>query len=102
MIVVGAFVVRAAGATSFHCSGLVDTVLPGSKSRANAQEGSLGTWEVPLLSTPMYPARDKPVDQVPGPWMGHSGIHGSEAPELRGSGTVTPRQRSVREGCGKS
>ena len=51
----GAFVVIKAGATTYHCMGLVDTVLPGSKSGANAQWGSLGTWEIPKLSTLEWP-----------------------------------------------
>ena len=48
--VAGAFAVGAAGATSTHCIGLVGTILPGSESRANAHQGSLGTWEIPLIS----------------------------------------------------
>jgi hypothetical protein len=45
-------VVRAAGATSTHWSGLVDAILPGSERRAHARQGSLGTWEIPLVSAP--------------------------------------------------
>ena len=44
--------VIAAGATSTHCMGLVGTILPGSESRAHAHQGSLGTWEIPLISAP--------------------------------------------------
>src|SRR5688572_33152031 len=38
----GAFVVIGPGAMSIHCIGLVESILPGSKSRANAHRGSLG------------------------------------------------------------
>jgi hypothetical protein len=38
------------GATLTHCTGLVGSILPGSESRANAHGGSLGTWEIPLIS----------------------------------------------------
>jgi hypothetical protein len=75
-------VVTAAGATSIHCTGLVEAILPGSESRANAHQGSLGTWEIPLLS-----ARNRRqgqsgltsprlVDVAPG-------IHESETPERK-------------------
>ena len=42
----------ASGATSIHFTGLVDSILPGSESRANAHRGSLGIWEIPLISAP--------------------------------------------------
>ena len=38
--------------TSTHCTGLVGAILPGSESRANAHQGSLGTWEIPSISAP--------------------------------------------------
>ena len=38
------------GATLTHRIGLVGSILPGSESRANAQWGSLGTWEIPSIS----------------------------------------------------
>ena len=40
------------GATSTHRIGLVGTILPGSESRAHVHGGSLGTWEIPLISAP--------------------------------------------------
>jgi len=49
----GAFVVVGTGATSTHCTGLVESILPGSESRANAHRGSLGTWEIPSISAPI-------------------------------------------------
>jgi hypothetical protein len=49
----GAFVVIGPGAMSTHCIGLVESILPGSKSRANAHRGSLGTWEIPSISAPI-------------------------------------------------
>ena len=65
----GAFVVIGPGAMSTHCIGLVESILPGSKSRANAHWGSLGTWEIPSISAPIA-GRDNPADQVPGSWRG--------------------------------
>ena len=41
------------GATLTPCTGLVGSILPGSESRANAHWGSLGTWEIPLISAPI-------------------------------------------------
>lgn len=61
--------VIAAGAISDHCSGLVELILPGSESRANAHQGSLGTWEIPSISAPSR-RQGHPADQVPGSWMG--------------------------------
>ena len=55
------------GATSAHLIGLVGSILPGSKSRANAHGGSLGTWELPSISAPIA-GWDPPADQVPGSW----------------------------------
>jgi len=49
----GAFVVIGPGAMSIHCMGLGESILPGSKSKANAHWGSLGTWEIPLISAPI-------------------------------------------------
>jgi hypothetical protein len=46
-------VVIGSGATSPHLIGLVGSILPGSKSRANAHGGSLGTWELPSISAPI-------------------------------------------------
>ena len=68
------------GATSTHCTGLVGTILPGSESRANAHQGSLGTWESPLISAPNR--RQGPSGR-PSPRLmdGASGIHESERPE---------------------
>ena len=57
------------GAISIHFKGLVDAILPGSESRANAHWGSLGTWEIPSISAPIA-GRDNPADQVPGSWRG--------------------------------
>ena len=88
------------GAISTHCIGLVGSILPGSESRANAHWGSLGTWEIPLISAPIA-GRDNPADQVPGSWRGPLALHESETPERR-SGTVTRRQLSVWDGRGKS
>ena len=55
-VVAGAFAVEQAGATSTHLIGLVGLILPGSESRAYAHGGSLGTWEIPLISAPQSPA----------------------------------------------
>jgi hypothetical protein len=49
----GAFVVIGPGAMSTHYIGLVESILPGSKSRAYAHRGSLGTWEIPSISAPI-------------------------------------------------
>ena len=70
------------GATSTHCIGLVGTILPGSESRANAHQGSLGTWEIPLISVPNR--RQGPSGR-PSPRLmdGASGIHESERPERK-------------------
>jgi hypothetical protein len=78
MNVVGAFVVRPAGAVPYHCVGWVAAVPLGSKSRANAHGGSLGTWEIPSFSTPELPGGTKPAEQVPGSCMGRTGMHESE------------------------
>ena len=43
--------------------------------------GKLGD---PVFSTLKFAGMGKPADQVPGLWMGPSGIHGSETPEWRG------------------
>ena len=90
----------ASGATSTHCIGLMGAILPGSKSRANAHQGSLGTWEIPLISAPN---RRQGPSGLTSPRLvdGAPGIHESETPERR-SGTVTRRKRSVRDGRGKS
>jgi hypothetical protein len=55
------------GAISVHSIGLVESILPGSESRANAYWGSLGTWELPSISAPIA-GWDPPADQVPGSW----------------------------------
>ena len=55
------------GAISVHSIGLVESILPGSESRANAYWGSLGTWELPSISAPIA-GWDSPADQVPGSW----------------------------------
>jgi hypothetical protein len=55
------------GAISVHSMGLVESILPGSESRANAYWGSLGTWELPSISAPIA-GWDPPADQVPGSW----------------------------------
>ena len=74
--------VIAAGATSIHCTGLVEAILPGSESRAHAHQGSLGTWEIPLLSAlnrrqgPSGLTSPRLVDVAPG-------IHESETPACR-------------------
>jgi hypothetical protein len=57
------------GAISVHSIGLVESILPGSESRANAYWGSLGTWELPSISAPIA-GWDLPADQVPGSWRG--------------------------------
>jgi hypothetical protein len=57
------------GAISVHSIGLVESILPGSESRANAYWGSLGTWELPSISAPIA-GWDPPADQVPGSWTG--------------------------------
>ena len=81
-VVAGAFAVEQAGATSTHCSGWVRTVLPGSESRAYAHWGSLGTWEIPLISAPN---RRQGQSGRPSPRLvdGASGIHKSERPERK-------------------
>jgi hypothetical protein len=38
----------------------------------------------PVFSTLKFAGMGSPADQVPGLWMGPSGIHGSEIPERRG------------------
>ena len=43
----------ASGAILIHRTGLVESILSGSKSRANAYWGSLGTWEIPSISAPI-------------------------------------------------
>ena len=70
------------GATSTHRIGLVGTILPGSESRAYAHQGSLGTWEIPLISAPN--CRQGPSGR-PSPRLvdGASGIHESETPERK-------------------
>lgn len=70
------------GATSTHCIGLVGTILPGSESRANAHQGSLGTWEIPSISA--LHRRQGPSGR-PSPRLmdGASGIHESERPERK-------------------
>jgi hypothetical protein len=75
-------VVIAAGAIPTHRTGLVRPVLPGSKSRANAHWGSLGTWEIPLISAPNR--RQGPSGR-PSPRLvdGAPGIHESETPERK-------------------
>jgi len=80
--------------------GLVNAIRPGSESRANAHWGSQGTWEIPL-SPLKESGRDKPVEQVPGLWMLHAGVHGSET-TASASGTDRQRKLSHREGYGKS
>ena len=74
--------VIAAGATSTHRIGLVRPVLPGSKSRANAYWGSLGTWELPLISAPN---RRQGPSGLTSPRLvdGAPGIHESERPERK-------------------
>lgn len=57
------------GAISVHSIGLVESILPGSESRANAYWGFLGTWEIPSISAPIA-GWDPPADQVPGSWTG--------------------------------
>ena len=75
------------GAISTHCTGLVGPILPGSESRAHAQWGSLGTWEIPLISALN---RRQGQSGLTSPRLvdGASGIHESETPERR-SGTAT-------------
>jgi hypothetical protein len=79
-VVAGAFAVEQAGATSTHCHGLVRTVLPGSESRADAHGGSLGTWEIPLISAPQSPA----------------GTIRPDKSQARGRGLWHPRERKTR------
>ena len=55
------------GAISVHSIGLVESILPGSESRANAYWGSIGTWELPSISAPIA-GWDPPADPVPGSW----------------------------------
>ena len=88
------------GAISVHSIGLVESILPGSESRANAYWGFLGTWEIPSISAPIA-GWDPPAEPSPRLVDGASGLHESETPECR-SGTVTRRQLSVWEGRGKS
>lgn len=72
----------AAGATLTHYTGSVRSVLPGSENRANARQGSLGTWEIPLISAPYR--RQGPSGR-PSPRLvdGAPGIHESERPERK-------------------
>ena len=70
------------GATSTHCMGLVGAILPGSESRAHAHRGSLGTWEIPLISAPNR--RQGPSGR-PSPRLveGAPGIDENETPECK-------------------
>jgi len=68
------------GATSTHRIGLVGTILPGSESRAYAHGGSLGTWEIPLISAPQSPA----------------GTIRPDKSQARGRGLWHPRERKTR------
>ena len=70
------------GAISVHSIGLVESILPGSESRANAYWGSLGTWEIPSISA--LHRRQGPSGR-PSPRLmdGASGIHESERPERK-------------------
>ena len=88
------------GAISVHSIGLVESILPGSESRANAYWGSLGTWEIPSISAPIA-GWDPPADQVPALWRGPLASTRAKDQSAR-SGTATRRKRSVRDGRGKS
>jgi hypothetical protein len=82
------------GAISTHCTGLVGPILPGSESRAHAHGGSLGTWEIPLLSA-LNRREGHPADQVPGSWTGPLA---STRAKLQSAGAVPPREGN--EACG--
>jgi hypothetical protein len=55
-----------------------------SLQKSRTHWGCLGTWEIPSFSTPELPGGTKPAEQVPGSWMGRTGMHESEGPESRG------------------
>jgi hypothetical protein len=92
-------VVMAAGATSTHCNGLVGTILPGSESRAQAHQGSLGTWEIPSISAPNR--RQGPSGRPrPRRVDGASGLHESATPARQGryrDAKATERAGGTRE-----
>jgi hypothetical protein len=56
--IVRAFVVTTTGAASSYRRDLVETVSPGSESRADAKKGHPGTWEILHSPRPEKPAGD--------------------------------------------
>ena len=61
--------------------------------------GNLGD---PVISTSKKPEGTKPVEQVPGLWMGHTGVHRNETPEMREVVLIGGGIGSHWEGDGKS